>query len=121
MINIVCNEQNQDEVLKIVEQALKGVDASITQIEVDVTELDVLQFIAHNAKQQRVYTGRIEGRLRELKRELEPLRVLGEATISYLQDDEELHKHLPALYRKQKNSHDQLLESYTDKEIRPKE
>ena len=74
MINIECTAENQEQVLKAIEQALKGVDANITVMDEEITELDVMQFMSYNIKQTRVYTGRIEGRIRETRFELKEIK-----------------------------------------------
>ncbi len=56
--------------MRAVEQALKGINAEIAEVDTEIDLLDIAASIAYNEKQQRVYMGRIERNTRLIHEEV---------------------------------------------------
>lgn len=76
MIHLNYPPEIKDEVMRTVEQALKGVDVQIAEVDDVPDVLDIAAYVSYNIKQQRVYLGRVEKNTRELKNELVTLNEL---------------------------------------------
>lgn len=76
MIHLNYPPEIKDEVMRTVEQALKGVDVQIAEVDDVPDVIDIAAYMSYNIKQQRVYLGRVEKNTRELKNELVTLNEL---------------------------------------------
>lgn len=56
--------------MRAIEQALKGVDAEIAEVDDKPEVIDIAAYMSYNIKQQRVYLGRVEKNTREIKNEI---------------------------------------------------
>lgn len=70
MIHLNYPPEIKDEVMRTVEQALKGVDVQIAEVDDTPNVIDIAAYMSYNIKQQRVYLGRVEKNTRELKMEV---------------------------------------------------
>lgn len=76
MIHLNYPPEIKDEVMRTVEQALKGIDVQIAEVDDVPDVIDIAAYVSYNVKQQRVYLGRVEKNTRELKNELVTLNEL---------------------------------------------
>lgn len=76
MIHLNYPPEIKDEVMRTVEQALKGVDVQIAEVDDVPDVIDIAAYMSYNIKQQRVYLGRVEKNTRELKNEIVTLNEL---------------------------------------------
>lgn len=85
MIHLNYPPEIKDEVMRTVEQALKGVDVQIAEVDDVPDVIDIAAYMSYNIKQQRVYLGRVEKNTRELKNELVTLNELLKNAFELLQ------------------------------------
>lgn len=73
MIHVNCDDEIKQDVLRAIEQALKGIPAEIAEVDDTPDVIDIAAYMSYNIKQNRVYLGRVEKNTREIKNELSTL------------------------------------------------